>query len=126
VERFDSGWNGDVLRDVGPGSRFSSIDSTEVRLQLADAGHVTVSDGSGRAPFPCDVGTHLRRTLHDRDAHSSVSMKHTYKLPVVPNIKHNVTEKVAQVCFRNKILVEESRTVADTFKRYARDCDLSE
>ena len=75
------------------------MDSADVRLHLAETGHVTVSDG--RAPFACDMGPHLKRTLQDRDAHGNLSsMKHGYKLPVVPNVKHNVTEKVAQVIAR--------------------------
>jgi len=74
------------------------MDSAEVRHYLVEAGHIRVSDGSARAPFPCDVGPHLKRTLQERDAHGNVSsLKHSYKLPVVPNVKHNVTEKVAQV-----------------------------
>jgi len=75
------------------------MDSAEVRFHLADVGHITVSDGSGRAPFPCDVGPHVKRTLPERDTHSNMSsVKHSYKLPVVPTVKqHNVTEKVAQV-----------------------------
>jgi len=81
-----------------------------VRRQLAEAaGHITVSDGSGRAPFPCEVvGPHLRRSLQDRDGHCSSNNlsslnKHGYKLPVVPNCKHNVTEKVAQVSVRRSL-----------------------
>jgi len=100
TERFDAGGKGGEATEdaVRPDSNRSSIDSAEVRLQLAEAGHITVSDGSGRAPFPCDVGPHLRRSLQDREDHSNLSsMKHSYKLPVVPNVKHNVTEKVAQV-----------------------------
>ena len=82
------------------------MDSTDVRQQLAEAGHITLGDGSTglAATFACDVGPHLKRTLQDhRDAHAaganlSSSTKHGYKLPVVHNNKHNVTEKVAQVC----------------------------
>jgi len=100
TDRFDAGRKSDEPTDdaVQPESYRSSFDSAEVRLQLAEAGHLTVGDGSCRAPFPCDVETHLRRTPHDREGHSNLStLKHNYKLPVVPNVKHNVTEKVAQV-----------------------------
>jgi len=110
AERFDAGWNGDVRRDdaTGPGSGSvrSSMDSTGVRLHLAEAeaetetGHMTVNDGSGREACPCDVGPQLRRAFHEREGHGSnlsSTTKHGYKLPVVPNVKHNVTEKVAQV-----------------------------
>ena len=100
-DRFDTDLNGDGPTDdtAGRESHRSSIGSAEVRLQLAEAaGHLTVSDGSGRAPFACDVGPHLKRTLQERDVHGNISsVKHGYKLPVVPNVKHNVTEKVAQV-----------------------------
>ena len=88
----------------------SSLDSTDVRLNVGGpdvaAGHLT--DGSGREPpapaLACDVPgpPQLRRAFHERgEAHSSnlSTTKHAagYKLPVVPNVKHNVTEKVAQV-----------------------------
>jgi len=98
--------NDDGLADdvVGLESFRSSMDSAEVRLHLAEAGHITVGDGSGRAPYPCEVGPHLKRTLQERDAHGNMSStKHGYKLPVVPNVKHNVTEKVAQVCAIHEI-----------------------
>ena len=100
TDRFDTDVTGDRHTDdtVGPWSHRSSMDSAEVRFHLAEVGHITVNDGSGRASFPCDVGHHLKRSLQERDAHGNMSTtKHGYKLPVVANVKHNVTEKVAQV-----------------------------
>jgi len=47
-------------------------------------------------------GPQLRRALlHEHGSQLSSTTKHAYKLPVVPpNVKHNVTEKVAQVTSR--------------------------